>query len=92
MSSKALRTHHKLQPFINNLFLPGFKCRGRIKQEKEQNTKDEGSKETESMKRREESKTELNNQRKEEKKVKIETYNMSSTEEKEMRKEKGSKG
>lgn len=68
MSSKALRTHHKLQPFINNLFLPGFKCRGRIKQEKEKNTKDEGSKETESMKRREESKTELNNQRKEEKK------------------------
>lgn len=53
MSSKTLRTHHKLQPFINNLILPGFKYRRRIKQEEEKNTRDEGSKEAKRKAQRE---------------------------------------
>lgn len=46
VSSKALRTHHKLQPFINNLFLPGFIYRGRIKRARgRKNRRDKESKE-----------------------------------------------
>lgn len=45
--------HRKLQPFINNLVLPGFKYRGRIKQEEGKNTRDEGSTEAKKKAQRE---------------------------------------
>lgn len=92
VSSKTLRTHHKLQPFINNLVLPGFKYRGRIKWKGRKEYKRRGKQRGKKRKRREESEMKNQVSREREKKrkihVKMEMCDMASSEGKEIRKKK----
>lgn len=84
VSSKTLRTHHKLQPFINNLFLPGFKYRGRIKKargkKRIQEIRKAKRQKKKSTKRREKGEVENAQRKREKRTVKTEIYDTTSSE------------